>query len=470
MITLRSRKYGDGGLVMLSVRIKEKGRDNAVALGISVDSLRWQLIDQTIKQAREAQKRGATIFIDDALTSKLWNLIKELTVRQKAGTLSDDAVADTIRTILHQDEIQEIKRAKEEKRTQAVANKPTFIQFIEQYINECISGERLKRKSTRPIRKSTINSYKSFLSQMKRYERDRKHVILWDDITFDLYDDLKQYFLSKQYSPNTIAKCNNVMKTILYAARDLHLTTRDDFMSHKWSIDYEQVDNIYIPEKRLKEMIALDLSNVEDITNRAKRYAKDKEELDALLADLQRRNYLRRLSEARDIFILGCLTGQRVSDYKRISNDMVETIIGDRQFLHLVQEKTMKDVYIPYSLTIRQIVERYNGEMPGVNNQHLNERIKVIGLLLGWVEPCGLNEHRGLLQYPSQKRFCDAIKSHTARRTFATNAYKNGVPLSAIMTVTGHSSEDMLKRYLKLNTKERAMLAAAEFDKIKMTL
>jgi integrase len=57
--------------------------------------------------------------------------------------------------------------------------------------------------------------------------------------------------------------------------------------------------------------------------------------------------------------------------------------------------------------------------------------------------------------------------THTARRTFATNAYKSGVPLSAIMAVTGHASEEMLRRYLKLNTKERALLAAAEFDKIK---
>jgi integrase len=72
------------------------------------------------------------------------------------------------------------------------------------------------------------------------------------------------------------------------------------------------------------------------------------------------------------------------------------------------------------------------------------------------------------LQYESSKRFCDAIKTHTARRSFATNSYKAGVPLSAIMAVTGHSSEEMLKRYLKLNTKEKALLAAAEFDKVKV--
>ena len=113
------------------------------------------------------------------------------------------------------------------------------------------------------------------------------------------------------------------------------------------------------------------------------------------------------------------------------------------------------------------ILRKYKGQLPKIYDQHLNDRIKVVGLLLGWTEPAGLTERRGLMEYQSKKRFCDAIVTHTARRTFATNAYKNGVPLSAIMAVTGHASEDMLRRYLKLGTKERALLAAAEFDKVK---
>ena len=44
---------------------------------------------------------------------------------------------------------------------------------------------------------------------------------------------------------------------------------------------------------------------------------------------------------------------------------------------------------------------------------------------------------------------------------------EEGVPLSAIMAVTGHSSEDMLKKYLKLDSKEKALLALAEFKKTK---
>ena len=48
----------------------------------------------------------------------------------------------------------------------------------------------------------------------------------------------------------------------------------------------------------------------------------------------------------RDIFIVGCLTGQRVSDYSRICEDMI-TEIGGTEFILITQQKTEKKVYIP---------------------------------------------------------------------------------------------------------------------------
>ena len=345
--------------------------------------------------------------------------------------------------------------------------KPTFLEFVEQYIKECESGERLKQKSTRKITAGTIKNYKGFLAQMLEYQKERKRIVDWDDLDFDFYRDYKQYFIEKNYSPNTIARHIKNMKTMLYAAKDLHLTTRDDFMSKQWSADREEVDNIYIPVARLKDMATFDMSDYQQMKALAEKYSKDEEEQKRIVHALQRDLYRKKLTEARDIFVLGCLTGQRVSDYKRISKDMIETIQGNRKFLHLVQVKTGKDVYVPYDDMIGEILDRYDGHLPYIYEQHLNDRIKVVGLLLGWTEPAGLTEHRGLLEYTSPKRFCDAIATHTARRTFATNAYKAGVPLSAIMAVTGHASEDMLRRYLKLNTKERALMAAEAFDKVK---
>lgn len=466
MISIKGRKYGKTGKVLLSLRVKTKGYDNATSLNICIDEFQWKTVSQNLKNASEAHKAGTAVFISDTLTMRLWGVIKELQAMETAGTLRYQPafISETVRVILHKEDIQESQAMTI---IDAPKGRPTFLEFVAQYIAECESGERLKQKSTKKVTAGTIKNYRGFLAQMEEYQKARKRVVDWDDLDFDFYRDYKQYFIEKNYKPNTIARHIKNMKTMLYAAKDLHLTTRDDFMSKQWSADREDVENVYIPEARLREMYHFDMTDYKLMKQRAERYARDEEEKKSVVHALQRDIFRKNLMEARDIFVMGCLTGQRVSDYKRISEDMIETIQGDRQFVHLTQMKTGKDVYVPYNEMIRRILDKYDGHLPKIYDQHLNERIKVVGLLLGWTEPAGLTEHRGVMTYTSDKRFCDALATHTARRTFATNAYKAGVSLSAIMAVTGHASEDMLRKYLKLSTKERALLAAAEFDKVK---
>ncbi len=460
-IELRNSKDSVG---TLSVRIANRKLkiDTNISLHLSIKTKDWveamQLPKNVFDNRPVLELNGMSYA---TLTEKLQKIKTTLKAVETAGTLNKDNAREIINDILKDDLIEEAK-AHEPARTESM----TFADYVQQYIQECENGERLKKKSTHKIKESSIKSYRSLLLRIRAYEQKRKRIIGFDDITFDFYDDFKRFLVECQFAPNTIAKHIKDMKTILFAAKDQHLITRDDFTSKKWSADKEDVNNIYIPTERLKEMIALDLADEESMLLLAKKHAKDDKERDDLVKDLKRGSYRRRLAEARDIFILGCLTGQRVSDYKRINNDMIETIVGNRQFLHLVQIKTGKDVYIPWNDMIGEILARYNGGVPKIQDQHLNKLIKIVGLLCGWTENAGLEEHKGIMSYQSKKRFCDAIMTHTARRTFATNAYKAGISLSSIMAVTGHSSEEMLKRYLKLDSKERALLAAVEFDKV----
>lgn len=463
-ILLRNSKNDIG---TLAVRIVNRtlGINTYVSLHLKVRPRDWADASQLPKNMydeRSVKELNGMSYAQ--LTTLLQNIKKILLSLDEANRISIEVAKSVIK-----DEINAVKfdGGLESDKLSVSSGKPTFMEFVEQYIQECVDGVRLKKKSTRKVSEGTIKNYNGFLSKMKDYQESRKRVIDWDDLDFDFYRDYKQYFIENNYSPNTIARHIKNMKTMLYAAKDLHLTTRDDFMSKQWSADREDVESVYITEPRLKEMYEFDMSDYKEMKARAERYAKDDKEKKDLVHALKRDIYRQKLSEARDTFVMGCLVGQRVSDYKRINVDMVETIQGDRKFLHLTQVKTEKDVYVPYNNIIGKILRKYNGQLPKIYDQHLNDRIKVVGLLLGWTEPAGLMERRGVLRYESEKRFCDAIVTHTARRTFATNAYKNGVPLSAIMSVTGHSSEEMLRRYLKLNTKERALLAAAEFDKVK---
>ena len=213
-------------------------------------------------------------------------------------------------------------------------------------------------------------------------------------------------------------------------------------------------------KEQLAQQIESAVSSIKSLPEREK----EKKELKELTEKVTSRHLL---EVAKDVFVVGCLTGQRVSDYKRINSDMIETLRDGRKYIHLEQEKTGKDVFLPYDERVTEILTKYDGKFPKVYDQHLNERIKIVGRLLGWTENAGIMEHRGTMEVMSKKKFYECIKTHTARRTFATNAYKAGVSLSSIMAVTGHSSEQMLRRYLKLDSKERAIMAAAEFEKVK---
>jgi site-specific recombinase XerD len=50
----------------------------------------------------------------------------------------------------------------------------------------------------------------------------------------------------------------------------------------------------------------------------------------------------------------------------------------------------------------------------------------------------------------------ELISTHTARRSFATNAYKAGVPTLSIMKITGHTKESTFLKYIKVSAEENA--------------
>lgn len=54
------------------------------------------------------------------------------------------------------------------------------------------------------------------------------------------------------------------------------------------------------------------------------------------------------------------------------------------------------------------------------------------------------------------------VTTHTARRSFATNAYKSGIPALKIMLITGHLTESAFLKYIKITGEENAVQMANE--------
>jgi integrase len=48
------------------------------------------------------------------------------------------------------------------------------------------------------------------------------------------------------------------------------------------------------------------------------------------------------------------------------------------------------------------------------------------------------------------------VTTHTARRSFATNLYKQDFPSLGIMAITGHKTEASFLKYIKVTPREHA--------------
>lgn len=144
---------------------------------------------------------------------------------------------------------------------------------------------------------------------------------------------------------------------------------------------------------------------------------------------------------------------------------MIETL-NDRQFIKLVQQKTKKQVYIPLDSRVKQILDKYNGKLPYVSTKTFREHLHLIGELLGWTKKVAFDS----VENAENLRFCDMLTTHTARRSFATNAYSAGIGIASIIAVTGHSSERSFRTYLRLDVQDKATMAADNFkDFIQMS-
>lgn len=407
-----------------------------VSTGLEVDIKEWNKAQSGAKALTSFRNgKGKELYQKlDSISSILDSLVKSNV------ELTPNSVKLRINEIIFAEQYQAEKERKiAEAQALEEQEATNFNDFVTQFISECESGKRTKKGGTTNVSPGTIKSYKGFQSQFKAYQEARLRVIDFSDLTIEFYNDFRLFLTEKEYSPNTVARMVKICKTICYAAEQLKLMDASN-VRFGFDVIYRDVDNVYLTEERIQQLYEYDLSN---------RPAWEK---------------------VRDVFVVGCLTGQRVSDYKRINSSMIVTLTDGNPYIKLKQEKTSNIVFIPLDYRVEAILNKYDGALPKVHDQKINDYIKEIGEALKWIESVEIEEQKGNLEYTVNKRFCDLLKTHTCRRSLATNMQKAGASLSSIMAITGHSSEQQLKTYLKLNESEKSMLAAKEsyFTKMKI--
>jgi integrase len=184
----------------------------------------------------------------------------------------------------------------------------------------------------------------------------------------------------------------------------------------------------------------------------------------------------KQLSFTRDWLVIGCYTGQRVSDLMRMKKSMIVESYG-YDFINLTQKKTGKLVQIPVHQKVKQVLNSYEGDFPPVFSNNASSNSAMFNRFLKLVcEKAGLTDLvLGKLRNKDSERLEEGkfakyklVSSHICRRSFATNFYAmEKYPTPLLMNITAHGTEKMFLSYIGKKSIDYGLQLAKIWEKEK---
>lgn len=281
------------------------------------------------------------------------------------------------------------------------------IDYLQAFIEEAQTCDR-KQANGLNYTEGTIKNYINLLHTLQRFEKGSGISIEWDTIDRAFYYGFMKWQEKMGFSINYRGKHVKDLKSILRNAYEEELHQNTAFQKRWFAVPSER------PKKHpltLEEMYAL-------------------HDLDLKLGSTD--------CKARDVFLLACYLGLRISDIKRIRPDHIEEKDG-RKYIRITTQKKKKRVAVPISSRLDEILSRYNYTMPRITSQTVNKKIKVLAAEAG---------------IPEKK--AKKLSLHVGRHSFATHLVNIGVHSIDGMAMTGHTTERNFLRYVDIKPEQTA--------------
>ena len=114
-------------------------------------------------------------------------------------------------------------------------------------------------------------------------------------------------------------------------------------------------------------------------------------------------------------------------------------------------------VVIPLNNYIKEILKKYAGVVPYViSNVKMNKYLKELIELVEIDDDVLISFTKGGVRQTKCFKKYQLVTVHTARRSFATNAFLRDIPTISIMKITGHRTERAFMKYIKISQEENA--------------
>ena len=253
----------------------------------------------------------------------------------------------------------------------------TFKAFSKKIINESDRSEKTKENLN-----STVRAVCKF-----RQGLDFK------DLSYSFLKAFEQHLRDSGKSTNTIGKHLRQLRTIVNEAINHGIIKADDYPFRKFKIKQEKGHFEWLTPNELKRIESCKVSG--------------------------------KYERIKDAFLFCCYTGLRYSDFVRLRPEWIEKING-KPWLHLFTKKTDTEIRLPLSLLFDgkavAIISKYSDisslvHIPG--NHDANVMLSEV------VKTAKINKR---------------VTWHTARHTCATLLVYQGVPITTVQKILGHSS------------------------------
>ena len=422
------------GQAPLYVQVRTKGRLIKINTEIKVSVNKWG------RPKYFATTEGK------AVQSLLYRTDEAVDKALAADGCTEEDIRQAVRNVVHADEIAAEHRRQEEERQAAAERhrqeeerRNNVMSYLTDFVRDMKTGAR--KNGRERFADNTIKAWGSFAGVFGEYYK--KHPFTWSDVDSKVVGRFADWMERRGYMVTTINKYLITLQALVtYARQDkVHTNTAEGAFSKRRVIDDMKAREIYLTADELQALYEMPLDGTRAIY--------------------------------RDVFLIGCYTCQRFSDYSVIEKGNIYTTEKGTRIIELTQQKTKNKVYIPVlSDNLEALLAKYDYDVPRVSDVVLNRYIKEILRELSASVPSLAVEERTNLTMRERDKDVDyktddkgytikprwaMVSTHTARRTGITLLYKSGLfDIVQMMHVSGHKDTATFLRYIKLSGKEVA--------------
>jgi integrase len=337
---LRAQGKSDPVIVLWVYDSRFKGRQFKYSTGEVINSDLWLRKRERAKVIPAKEKELTTL--NDHLDKINQSVIDFLATKHNSKTILRDDLRKHLDALKVDEEKELLLRQQEELEIekQKLEKENGFFHTWERIINST------KTKDGLPITEGTKRSKKQTLELVKEHCAVNKIRLTFENLDKMYYHDLDNYMLTKNFSPNNRGKHFKEIKAILREAEDRDINVNPAFHKKSFKVVRMASDSIYLNDEDIRKL------------------------LDAKLSPAK--------AQLRDIFIMGCFTGQRHSDWHQLRKENIIRENG-KDILKIAQQKGKKIVHVPVHPIVKAILNSYGDTPPKViTNQKFNEALKEI--------------------------------------------------------------------------------------------